>query len=301
MVLPQSLQRRRGCTGGSLSWLAMNVGVGLPNAVPGRGSIAVWARRAEESGFSSVGVVDRIAYDSIDPFTALAAAAAATDHIGLATAVAIGPLRASALLTKEVATVHSLSSGRLTVGLGVGARTEDYEVAGVDHRRRGAILDDQLYDLRRLLGDGDRGPGTEGGPKLLVGGTSDLAFARAARAADGYVHGGGPPRAFAAAALKARTAWRDYARPGEPLLWGQGYFALGRDARDAGLAYMRDYYAFTGPFAERIAEGMLNTPQDVAQLVRGYSEAGCGELVLMPAVPSIDQVGRLADVLAGVR
>jgi alkanesulfonate monooxygenase SsuD/methylene tetrahydromethanopterin reductase-like flavin-dependent oxidoreductase (luciferase family) len=274
----------------------MNVGVGLPNAVPGRGSITAWARRAEECGFSSLGVVDRIAYDSIDPFTALAAAATATTHIGLATTVAIGPLRAAALLTKEVATVHALAINRLTVGLGIGARTEDFEVAGVDHRRRGSILDDQLYELRRLLGDEDPGE-----PKLLVGGTSDVAFARAARAADGYVHGGGPPRAFATAALKARTAWRDYARRGDPLLWGQGYFALGREARDAGLAYMRDYYAFTGPFAERIAEGMLNTPQDVAQLVRGYSEAGCDELVLMPAVPSIDQLSLLADVLAGVR
>jgi hypothetical protein len=63
---------------------------------------------------------------------------------------------------------------------------------------------------------------------------------------------------------------------------------------------MRDYYAFTGPFAERIAEGMLSTPQAVAQFVRGYAEAGCEELVLLPAIAELEQVDRLADVLAAI-
>jgi hypothetical protein len=60
---------------------------------------------------------------------------------------------------------------------------------------------------------------------------------------------------------------------------------------------MRDYYAFAGPFAEKIAEGLLTSPQDVAAQVRGYAEAGCDELVLLPAVPDADQVDRLADVV----
>ena len=75
-------------------------------------------------------------------------------------------------------------------------------------------------------------------------------FARMARYADGYAHGGGPPRAFASAAARAEAAWNDLGRPGRPRLWGQGYFALGDVER--GNDYLRDYYAFTGPFAERI-------------------------------------------------
>jgi hypothetical protein len=61
---------------------------------------------------------------------------------------------------------------------------------------------------------------------------------------------------------------------------------------------MRDYYSFTGPFAEKVAEGLLTTPQAIAGQVRGYAEAGCDELVLLPAVADPDQVQRLADVVA---
>ena len=62
---------------------------------------------------------------------------------------------------------------------------------------------------------------------------------------------------------------------------------------------MREYYAFTGPYVERIVAELLTTPQAVAQFVRGYAEAGCDELALFPAVPHPDQLNRLAAVLAG--
>jgi alkanesulfonate monooxygenase SsuD/methylene tetrahydromethanopterin reductase-like flavin-dependent oxidoreductase (luciferase family) len=127
-----------------------------------------------------------------------------------------------------------------------------------------------------------------------------VAFARVARWGDGYVHGGGPPRAFATAARKARAAWADFDRPGRPALWGQSYFALGDDAEvERGRDYMRDYYAFTGPFVERIVEDLLTTPQQVAARVRGYAEAGCDELVLIPALADPGQVDRLGGVLSG--
>jgi hypothetical protein len=81
-------------------------------------------------------------------------------------------------------------------------------------------------------------------------------------------------------------------------LWAQGYFALGEDAAERGRDYMRHYYAFTGPFAERIAAGLLTTPQQVVAFVRGYSEVGCDELVLLPAVDDLGQLDRLADVMS---
>ena len=131
---------------------------------------------------------------------------------------------------------------------------------------------------------------------LLVGGMVGPAFARMARYADGYAHNGGPPRAFARAAASARAAWNDLGRPGRPLLWGQGYFALGDE--DRGAAYLRDYYAFTGPFAEQIAAGNLTSARAIRDFVRGYEEAGCDELILFPTVADIGQLERLAEVLA---
>ena len=281
----------------------MDVGVGLPAAVPGTAGELVleWARRAEQGPFASVGVLDRVAYDSYDPLLALAAAAAVTTRPRLVTMVVIAPLRGPALLAKQAASLDALSGGRLTLGLAIGARHEDYDVAGVDHSDRGRRFDEQLAYLRDAWDEGRIGPAPArpDGPELLVGGSGGQAFARVARYADGYVHGGGPPRAFASAASKAWAAWTDAGRPGRPRLWGQAYFALGeRPDVDRGAAYLRDYYAFTGPFAERIAAGNLTSPQMVKDLARGYEEAGCDHLVLLPTVADLAQLERLAEVLA---
>src|SRR5438270_2492654 len=277
----------------------MRVGIGLPNGIPGtQGQLIIeWACRADQGPFTSLGVVDRLIYDSYEPLTTLAVAAAVTSRVQLVTTIVIGPLHSDALLAKAAASLDALSAGRLVLGLAVGARKEDYDAAGIDYRSRGKRLSEQLAILRSLWEEGAIGPQTARpcGPELLVGGLSDQVFARVARYADGYVHGGGPPRAFARAAHKAWAAWTDAGRPGQPRLWGQAYFALG-GAAEAGTAYLRDYYAFTGPFAEKIAAGLLTTPQALAQFIRGYEDAGCDELVLFPTVPDMSQLDRLADV-----
>jgi alkanesulfonate monooxygenase SsuD/methylene tetrahydromethanopterin reductase-like flavin-dependent oxidoreductase (luciferase family) len=260
--------------------------------------IIEWARRAEEGPFSSLGVLDRLVYDSYEPFMALAAAAAVTERIRLATMIAIGPLRNTAILAKQAGSIAALCGGRFTLGLAVGARVDDYEVAGIDRSRRGRRLSEQLAFLRGEWRESSIGPtaASEDGLELLVGGLTGPAFERMARYADGYAHNGGPPRVFARAAASARAAWSDLGRPGEPKLWGQGYFALGEEER--GTDYLRHYYAFTGPFAEKIAAGNLTSPRAVKDFVRGYAEEGCDELVLLPTVSSMDQLERIADVLA---
>jgi alkanesulfonate monooxygenase SsuD/methylene tetrahydromethanopterin reductase-like flavin-dependent oxidoreductase (luciferase family) len=277
----------------------MEVGVGLPTTTPGADGRAVleWARRAEAGPFASLGVLDRMVYGSVEPFTALAAAAAVTTRVRLVTMVVIGPLRNTVLLAKQAASLDLLSGGRLTLGLAIGARADDYQALGVDQAGRGRRLGEQLAELRSIWEKGEVGPEPvqPGGPPLLAGGLSGEAFARMARGADGYVHGGGPPRAFAGAAARAWAAWRDLERPGRPQLWGQGYFALGDP--EAGEAYLRDYYAFTGPFAAKIAAGNLTSGQAVKDFVRGYEDAGCDQLVLLPTVSDPSQLDRLADVL----
>lgn len=266
----------------------MKVGIGLPTTTPGADGalLTEWARRADAGPFSTLGVLDRLVYQSVEPFTALAAAAAVTERVRLATMIAIGPLRGRAMLAKQADSVNTLSGGRLTLGLAIGARRDDYEAAGVDHGSRGRALSDQLAYLR----------GREEKLELLVGGNGGQALARMARYADGYAHGGGPPRAFESAAARAKAAWRDLGRPGRPLLWGQGYFALGDP--DRGGDYLRDYYAFTGPFAERIASANLTSARAVKDFVRGYEAAGCDELILLPTVSDLADLDRLAEVLA---
>ena len=83
----------------------MKIGIGLPNSIPGTDGLTIieWARRAEELGFSSLATIDRIAYPSYESLVVLAAAAGATERIGLLTNVLLGPTRNPVLLA-----IHSL-------------------------------------------------------------------------------------------------------------------------------------------------------------------------------------------------
>ena len=122
------------------------------------------------------------------------------------------------------------------------------------------------------------------GIQVLAGGGSGQAFARVARYADGYAHGGGLPRAFeSAAARPAPRGTTSAARASRC----SGVRATSRSATSArGNDYLLDYYAFTGPFAERIVAGNLTSARAIKDFMRGYEEAGCDELVLFRPSPT---------------
>lgn len=278
----------------------MQVGVGLPSCVPGCQPrlLTEWAAGAEAAAFASVGVVDRLLYGNYDPLVALSAAAAVTTRVRLVTSILIAPLREAASLAKQLATLDLISGGRLTLGVAVGARRDDYEVSEFGYAGRGARFDGLLHALRAHWEEDRLGPNPAqvSGPPMLMGGQSGPAMVRMAAHADGYIHNGGPPRAFARAAEQARAAWIDAGRPGSPQLWGMAYYALGGDdVAEAGRAYLRDYYAFTGPFAQRIADGLLTEPLALRDFLDGYADAGCDHLILFPTVADPAQLDRLAS------
>ena len=281
--------------------IGMQVGVALPTAIPQLDPrrIVAWARQVEDGPFASVAALDRLVYDSYEPLVALSAAAAVTSRVMLATTILIAPLRNTALLAKQLVSLDRLSSGRLVVGVGIGARRDDYEITGIDTTRRGMILAEQLTGIPALFESGCLGLGTgsqSGGPRFLAGGSSGSALARMANHADGYIHGGGPPRVFRRASAEARAAWIDAGRPGAPAIWGQAYFAF--DARSgAGADYVRHYYGFTGAFADKIASTLLTSPHQAAEFMHAYAEAGCDHLVMLPAVADQAQLEQLAGTV----
>jgi alkanesulfonate monooxygenase SsuD/methylene tetrahydromethanopterin reductase-like flavin-dependent oxidoreductase (luciferase family) len=280
----------------------MDVGIGLPNAVRGvgRAGIVDWAQRAEAAGFSSLGTIDRIVYENFESLIALAAAAAVTERIRLATDILIAPLRSNtALLAKQAATIDNLSGGRLLLALAPGGRDDDYEVSGVDFHRRGRILEAQLDELNRLWsGEGGVGPPPlHGRPGLLVGGRVDAAYRRAARYADGWTAGGGGPDAFVQGREKAVAAWRDAGRDGEPRTLALAYFALGEHAEEDAQANLGHYYAIAGEYAEIIVRTAVKTLAAVRDLVAAYEQAGADELILFPASHDPAQVDLLSEAL----
>ena len=143
----------------------MDLAIGLPNAVPKTtgAELTEWARRAEARGFSSLGTIDRIAYGNYEPLTALAGAAAVTERIGLATTVLLGPLRPNATeLAKRALSLHALSDGRFTLGIGIGGREDDYSESGIEMSGRGETLDRMLERFAdvwaAIRGSGPRSP-----------------------------------------------------------------------------------------------------------------------------------------------
>jgi alkanesulfonate monooxygenase SsuD/methylene tetrahydromethanopterin reductase-like flavin-dependent oxidoreductase (luciferase family) len=277
----------------------MDVAIGLPSAVPGTTGeqLTEWARRAEARGFTSLGALDRLAYPTYEPLTALAAAAVVTERIGLCTAVLLGPLRGNAVaLAKQALSVHALSGERLTLGIGLGAREDDYELAGIDHGKRGEIIEAMLPRMKEIWEGDEVGPPTASPPRLIVGGGVEASFSRAARYGDGWIAGGVPPEQFAEMAEKVKAAWKAEGREGEPPLMGLCYFSLGDRAEENAQASIGHYYAWLGEeTAGYIVAGTAKDADTVQQYLSAYEGAGCTELVMFPGSSDPDQVDLLAD------
>ncbi len=280
----------------------MKVGIGLPNAVPDAGGeeIVEFARRAEAQGFSSLGTIDRIAYGNYEPLIALAAAAVVTERIGLMTSVMLGPLRLNAVQTaKQALSVNQLSGGRLTLGIGLGAREDDYEVSGIGYTDKAEKLETMLDHVEETFADERIGPRAAGAPQILIGGHADAAFRRAARYGQGWIAGGAPPDQYAEMATSARRAWADAGNEGEPRLGALAYFALGDDAEASARRYLTDYYAFLGAeTAEMIAASAATDPDTVKRYIAAFEGAGCGELIMFPCSSDPDQADLLGAAVA---
>ncbi|WBB63698.1 LLM class flavin-dependent oxidoreductase [Streptomyces sp. WMMC500] len=284
----------------------MDIGIGLPSTIPGIAGTLIpeWAVAAEQAGFSTLGTIDRVVYGNLETIPTLAAAAAVTERIGLTTTILIAPFRGNgALLAKQLASVDVLSGGRLTVGAAVGGREDDYEAAGVPFTERGRIFDDQLAEMRAVWNQDARGrahpvgpaPVRPGGPPILFGGQAPATYRRLAEYGAGWILGGGRPENLAEGARKARDAWREAGREGEPRVAALAYASLGDDAEEHARRYLLDYYGFLGDFAEKAVEGALTSPKAVADAKAAFADAGCGELVLFPCNPDVAQVPLIAE------
>ena len=288
----------------------MRIALGLPSRVATASGelILEWATRAECGPFSSLVVTDRVVANALEPLTVLAVVAGATRRIRLMTSVVIGPTRETTLLARQAATMDSLSGGRLTLGLGIGVRENDYQATGFAFRRRGSRLDEQLPILRRLwagkpLSDevGPIGPPTRrpGGPELLIGGYVPAVVRRIAAWGDGYMApGGGEPEAMLQMWRQIGRAWEEAGRAGKPRWVGASYFALGPSALDHASRYIAANYGYNPALAERRLRGIPTTREAVEEAIKRQVDMGVDEFILRPCADDLDQMERLAEVTA---
>ncbi len=107
------------------------------------------AARVDAAGFSTLASIGAVSYPGYEELTVFAAAGAVTERIRFMSNVLIAPARSSAELAKQALTVDQLTGGRLTLGMGIGWRTTDYELTARSFEDRGQRFDDQLRDLQR--------------------------------------------------------------------------------------------------------------------------------------------------------
>jgi probable F420-dependent oxidoreductase len=266
-----------------------------------RDNLILVAREAEMRGFESVFVSDHVAlpfeptspYPSsrtgtfplqptdafLEPLTALGLVASATERVRLGTTVLVLPHRHPVLAAKTIATLDSLSGGRVILGVGVGWMREEVELFGVPFERRGAWSDEALGAMKRCWADerskhhgeffhfDDVGcfpkPAQNPYPPLWIGGRTAAAYRRVARFGDGF-H----------AAWSAPDAMREQIRE----VW-EACESLGRLGTDLTFSVRAGYHIRAGA-APHPKASLVGSSQFIVEQIRRYADVGVSHIVL---------------------
>lgn len=275
--------------------------------------LRAWARVVDEGPFSSLCWGERIAFDNPDSLTLLGALAAWTDRVRLVTTVVVPQLHDPVMLAKGLATGDMLCGGRLTVGIGVGGRHEDYVAAGADPAtqtmremaRRVAVMKrvwagEKVTDSVLPVGPP---PVQAGGPELLIGSIGP----KTVRSAAAWAHG------LAGITLDmdldkqrelfdvARDAWAQAGKPA-PHLGTSFWFAIGddEDARAQVHRHLRRYMNWIpAEYVDAMAPttGFAGTERELVEVLGRFADIGTDEVHLIPTSSDIDQLRRVADVV----
>jgi alkanesulfonate monooxygenase SsuD/methylene tetrahydromethanopterin reductase-like flavin-dependent oxidoreductase (luciferase family) len=290
----------------------MKIGVCMPYMTReyDRERILTWARKIDQGPFSAISCGERMTGHTYEMNTILAAAAAVTERARIIASLYVLPMRSAVLTAKEAASIDVISGGRMAVTVGIGGRENDYRAVGAPFTRRHQRMDEQVAEMKRVWrGEplwegadevGPRSPQTPNIP-LYCGAMGPKGIARAAKWADG-IYGtsmAGDREGHETIFNMAREAWKAEGRTDKPYLLGSFWYSLAPDAEDRLKSYVHDYMKYMGP---DVANYMVNsmtrfTKDKVREAIDNLAEAGCDELLIVPATAHYDEVDRLAEIV----
>lgn len=298
----------------------MDVGLTLPVMEPdlwaAPDTLERWARAVDDGPFSSLCFGERVAFDNPETLTLLGAVAAWTSRVRVATTVVVPQLHQPVLLAKALATADRLCGGRLSVGVGVGGREEDYRSAVADlatqtmrdmaarvATMRAVWAGETPEGATRSVGPAPLQPG---GPEVLVGTMGPRTIAHAASWADGLagVTLDLDPAAVGRLFEHARTSWADAGRPA-PRLTTSFWFALEETADHRGPRaqvhrHLRHYMSWLPTsLVDALAPttGFAGTLPQLRGVLDSLADLGCDEVQLIPTDSSLEQVARVAELV----
>jgi probable F420-dependent oxidoreductase len=289
----------------------------LPNHLPGLAptTIADFARKAEALGFASLWTLDRVVYDNLEPLTTLAAAASVTSRVRLGTSVMLLPLRDPVMTAKIVASLDLLSGGRVTLGVGIGSRPDDFAATRVPFSERGARVGEAIELMKKLWSGKPAihkgrfyqvenlaiGPATiqHPHPPVWMGGFNPRALERIGRLADGFLAGPVGPervkRALGAVQESARKAGRDPAGLATAVLVYLCVDPNRERAVQATTAIMNRYYGRVVFVIENALA--VGPPEHCANRLREYYEAGAEHVIVVPVTTDFGMVDLFAEAV----
>ncbi len=276
------------------------------------GILRAWAKAIDDGPFSALSWGERIAFENPDSLTLLGALSAWTDRVPLITTVIVPQLHDPVMCAKALATGDLLSGGRLTVGIGIGGRHEDYLAVGADPKTQTMRGMAERVAIMRRVWAGEKvtesvlpvgpPPVQAGGPRLVVGTIGPKTVRSAAAWADGLagttldVKPAGQNELFDV----AREAWAEAGKP-PPYLATSFWFALGdaEPARDQIRRHLLRYMNWIpAEFVEAMAPmtGWSGNENELAAVLRAFEAVGTDEVHLIPTSSDLDQLRRAADV-----
>lgn len=279
--------------------------------------LEAWSRAVDEGPYSALCFGERMVFDNPESLTLLGAVAAWTSRVRIVTTVIIPQLHDPVWLAKALATGDVLAKGRLTVGLGVGGREEDYRAVGADPATQTrAEMARRVAAMRRIwagepqwtAGSDDRRVGPppvqEGGPPLLIGAVGPKSIRSAAAWADGIagitmdLDLAGLEKTF----TQVREAWAAEDRP-TPHLATSFWFALDDGdgcAREQVNRHLKHYFTW---LPEDVVDAMVpslgfaGTVEELRAVLDEIAALGCDEVHLVPTGSDVEQVRRAAEAL----
>lgn len=275
---------------------------------------------ARELGFVAVSANDHFVFSTpwLDGPTALAAVIERSGDMTLATTISLASLRGPVPLAKTLAALDLLSGGRLVAGVGPGSSKRDYDALGISFEDRWKRFDEAVMILRALLRDepvpdhthhfalpdDPLAPapwGREGIPVWIGSWGSPAGLRRVARLGDGWLASGynTTPEQFACAreALGVELAGQGKSAAQFPngLVTMWTWITADRADRDRVLGEVLAPLLRRDP-AQLGAQVCVGSPDDCAELLSRYAEAGCQRVYLWPLGDEARQLELAAEI-----
>jgi probable F420-dependent oxidoreductase len=269
------------------------------------------ARRVDALGFDSLWTGDHVSFHNprYESLTLLAAYAGITTRVKLGVGVYLLALRPPAAAAQITSTLDVLSGGRLIFGVGAGGENpKEFEACGIPHKERGARVTEGIDVVRTLWRDSpasfkgrftqfegvsiDPKPVQKPAPPIWIGGRSDAALARAGRQGDGWISYVIQAERYKQSLAKIEAAAAMAGRTLDGFVRAHlTFITLGKDYESAERVWVerlsKRYAQDFGPLAKKY--GFIGTPDQCAEQLERFIEAGCSYFVLDAICDTADE------------